>query len=65
MPGKAPKNPEDSWPTEYPELAVSEFTAEHTGAQSPFGDDQAFPLPAERIRYAHPSEADRPNLPRT
>lgn len=61
MAGKPPKNPEDSWPTEFPELAVSEFTAEHTGAQSPFGDDIVFPLPVDQLRYAHPSAADRPN----
>lgn len=61
MAGKPPKNPEDSWPTVYPELAVSEFAAEQTGAQSPFGDDIIFPLPVESLRYAHPTEADRPN----
>ncbi len=63
MARKAPKNPEDSWPVEYPELAVSEFTAENTGAQSPFGDDIVFPLPVDRLRYAHPSSADLPNRP--
>jgi hypothetical protein len=63
MAGKAPKNPEQTWPVTYPELAVSEFTAEHTGAQSPFGDDLAFPLPVEKLRYTHPSAADRPNRP--
>ena len=61
MVGKPPKNPEESWPAVYPDLAVSEFTAESTGAQSPFGDDIVFPLPVERLRYAHPTAADRPN----
>ena len=36
MSGKPPKNPEETWPTVFPEMAVSEFTSEHTGAQSPF-----------------------------
>jgi hypothetical protein len=61
MAGRAPKNPEESWPAAYPELAVSEFTAEHTGAQSPFGDDLIFPLPVEDLRYAHPTPEDQPN----
>ena len=47
----------------YPALAVSEFTAENTGAQSPFGDDVSFPLPVERLRYRHPTAADLPNRP--
>jgi hypothetical protein len=63
MAGKPPKHPEVTWPVAYPELAVSEFTAENTGAQSPFGDDINFPLPVERLRYAHPTAADLPNRP--
>jgi hypothetical protein len=61
MAGRAPKNAEQTWPAAYPDLAVSEFTAEHTGAQSPFGDDLIFPLPIEDLRYAHPTRADLPN----
>ena len=61
MAGKPPKNPEESWPVEYPELAVSEFTSIHTGAQSPFGDDIVFPLPVDALLYSHPTAADRPN----
>lgn len=61
MAGKAPKNAELTWPAEFPELAVSEFTAEHTGAQSPFGDDLVFPLPVDALRYSHPTPADVPN----
>ena len=38
---------------------VSEFTSEAAGPLSPFGEDHSFPLPAERIRYAHPT--DKPN----
>jgi hypothetical protein len=62
MAGKAPKYPEETWPVAHPELAVSEFTAENAGAQSPFGDDLIFPLPVEKLRYTHPSPADKPNL---
>ncbi len=29
---------------------------------SPFGPDAEFPLPIEKLRYKHPSRADRPNL---
>jgi hypothetical protein len=61
MSGKPPKNPEETWPTVFPDLAVSEFTSEHTGAQSPFGDDVVLPVPVEHLRYAHPTRADRPN----
>ncbi len=61
MAGKPPKHPEESWPTTFPELAVSEFTAEHTGAQSPFGDDVEFPIPVTHLKYSHPTAADRPN----
>lgn len=61
MAGKPARNPEESWPTQHPDLAVSEFTAEQMGAQSPFGDDIVFPLPVEQLRYAHPTVADRPN----
>ena len=29
------------------------------GSLSPFGEDHSFPLPVDRIRYAHPT--DKPN----
>lgn len=61
MAGKPPKNPEETWPTTFPDVAVSEFAAESSGAQSPFGDDVQFPLPVESLGYAHPTAADRPN----
>ena len=32
---------------------------EMAGGLSPFGEDHAFPLPPERLRYAHPQ--DKPN----
>jgi hypothetical protein len=38
---------------------LTEFTSAAAGALSPFGEDHSFPLPAERIRYAHPT--DKPN----
>jgi hypothetical protein len=38
---------------------LTEFTAEPAGSLSPFGEDHSFPLPVERIRYAHPT--DKPN----
>jgi hypothetical protein len=38
---------------------LTEFTAEPAGALSPFGEDHSFPLPIDRIQYAHP--ADKPN----
>jgi len=37
-------------------LPVTELTVDRAGAGSPYGDDQAFPLPAEDLRYQHPSE---------
>ncbi len=38
---------------------LTEFTSSAAGSLSPFGEDHSFPLPAERIRYAHPT--DKPN----
>jgi hypothetical protein len=32
-------------------LQVSEITSDRAAAPSPFGDDQTFPLPVERLRY--------------
>jgi succinate dehydrogenase / fumarate reductase iron-sulfur subunit len=41
-------------------LSATEFTLDRSGAASPFGDDQTFPLPVESLRYQPPSspEAD-------
>ena len=36
-------------------LPINEVAAGQAGAASPFGDDQTFPLPPERIDYQHPS----------
>ena len=38
---------------------LTEFTSEAAGSLSPFGEDHGFPLPPERVRYAHPT--DKPN----
>ena len=38
---------------------VTELSCELAGSLSPFGEDHEFPLPPERLRYAHPT--DRPN----
>ena len=38
---------------------VTELISELAGALSPFGEDHSFPLPPERLRYAHPT--DKPN----
>jgi hypothetical protein len=38
---------------------VTELASENAGPLSPFGEDHDFPLPPERLRYAHPT--DRPN----
>ncbi len=40
-----PKSPVDG------HLPVSEILADRAAAPSPFGDDQTFPLPVERLSY--------------
>lgn len=42
-------------------LPVRELSSDRPGASSPFGDDVAFPLPAEDLSYSHPTE--RPAQP--
>jgi hypothetical protein len=61
MSGKAPKNREETWPVEHGEHAVTEFLSQLVGAQSPFGDDQEFPLPVDKLLYEHPGPEARPN----
>jgi hypothetical protein len=34
---------------------VTELVSEMAGGLSPFGEDHSFPLPPDRIRYAHPT----------
>jgi hypothetical protein len=38
---------------------LTELSASVAGPLSPFGQDAHFPLPLERLRYAHPT--DKPN----
>lgn len=38
---------------------LTELTSESAGPLSPFGEDHSFPLPIEKLRYAHPT--DKPN----
>ena len=38
---------------------LTELSASVAGPLSPFGQDHSFPIPAERLRYAHPT--DKPN----
>jgi hypothetical protein len=38
---------------------LTEFTSGTAGSLSPFGEDHSFPLPPERLMYAHPT--DKPN----
>ncbi|MGY2085264.1 hypothetical protein [Blastococcus sp. SYSU DS0539] len=38
---------------------LTELSASVAGGLSPFGQDHEFPLPADRLRYAHPT--DKPN----
>jgi succinate dehydrogenase / fumarate reductase iron-sulfur subunit len=44
------------------EFHVSELAADLAGSLSPYGPDVDFPLPLQRLRYTHPSPADRPHL---
>ena len=38
---------------------LTELSASVAGPLSPFGQDHSFPIPASRVRYAHPT--DKPN----
>ena len=38
---------------------LTELSASVAGPLSPFGQDVAFPMPLERLRYVHPT--DKPN----
>jgi hypothetical protein len=62
MAAKSTKYREETWPVDDGEHAITEFLGPHAGSQSPFGDEQEFPLPVERLVYNHPSTAERPNL---
>ncbi|HEX6968264.1 MAG TPA: succinate dehydrogenase/fumarate reductase iron-sulfur subunit [Micromonosporaceae bacterium] len=40
-------------------LPLTELTFGRPAAPSPFGDDVSFPMPAERLNYAHPEQDDQ------
>jgi hypothetical protein len=61
MSSKASKYREATWPVAVGEHAVTEFLGPHAGSQSPFGDEQEFPLAVEHLQYNHPTAAERPN----
>ncbi len=64
MAGATPRVPEPYLPyraAQIDDFHISEFATDHPGALSPFGADVEFPLPLERLRYKHPSPADRPH----
>jgi succinate dehydrogenase / fumarate reductase iron-sulfur subunit len=37
-------------------LPVTEFLSDRAASNSPFGDDQTFPLPVSSLVYLHPTE---------
>jgi hypothetical protein len=41
---------------------VDEVATDMAGSLSPFGPEVDFPLPVEKLRYNHPTAADRPHL---
>jgi hypothetical protein len=43
------------------QLPVSEFLFDRPGGPSPFGEDMTFPLPVERLTYAHPEPHSTPS----
>lgn len=45
---------------EHEDKLVGEFTSDKQGGLSPFGDVE-FPLPADKVMYAHPRPEDRPH----
>lgn len=48
--------------TGHDDFHVNELASDKAGSLSPYGPDTEFPLPLDKIRYTHPSPADRPNL---
>jgi hypothetical protein len=60
--GTAPRLPEQFRSAAHPiDFTVSELASDAAGAHSPFGDT-VLPLPIERLRYKHPTAAERPRL---
>lgn len=64
MASSTPRTPEQfrARDLEAEDFHVNELAADKAGALSPFGPEVELPLPLDRIRYQHPSPADRPNL---
>ncbi|MFN2518224.1 MAG: hypothetical protein ABR604_04130 [Jatrophihabitantaceae bacterium] len=64
MASTAPGLPEHRDPaaTRVGDFHVSELASDMAGSLSPFGPEIEFPLPLARLRYTHPSPADRPHL---
>jgi hypothetical protein len=63
MAGTAPRLPEQFHPREdhTVDFQVSELVSDAAGSHSPFGDTE-FPVPVDKLLYAHPSPENRPNL---
>ena len=62
MAGTAPRLPEQfRSPTNAIDFSVSELVSDAAGSHSPFGNLE-FPLPVDRLLYAHPSPEERPHL---
>jgi hypothetical protein len=62
MASTAPGLPEHTDVVRVGDFHVSELAADMAGSLSPFGPEIEFPLPVDRLRYTHPTAADRPHL---
>ena len=64
MASSTPRTPEQfrSGRTHSDDFHVNELASDKAGSMSPFGPELEFPLPLDKIRYEHPSPADRPHL---
>lgn len=62
MAGTAPRLPEQFRSASHStDFQVSELVSDAAGAHSPFGDT-VLPMPVEKLRYRHPTRAERPRL---
>jgi hypothetical protein len=63
MMAATPRTPEQFSQGHVPDdFHVNELASDKAGSMSPYGPELEFPLPVSKIRYTHPSPADRPNL---
>jgi hypothetical protein len=64
MASSTPRTPEQfrSRSSHSDDFHVNELASDKAGSMSPFGPELEFPLPLDKIRYEHPSPADRPHL---